>query len=62
MGPMAVRDDCSHYASRTMPAGDLVQRCRLGVNEEAPFACPVDCLFFEPRHLSDAGWERGGPR
>jgi hypothetical protein len=45
-----------------MPAGDLVQRCRLGVNEEAPFACPEDCLFFEPRHLSDTGWERDDPR
>lgn len=59
---MAVRDDCRHYASRSTGGGDLVQRCRLSVNEEAPFACPVDCLFFEPRNLSDTGWERADPR
>ncbi len=59
---MAVRVDCRHYASRTAADGEVVQRCRLGVNEEAPFACPEGCLFFEPRHLSDAGWERRDPR
>jgi hypothetical protein len=33
-----------------------VQRCRLGAGEEAPFACPEGCLFFEARSISDAGW------
>lgn len=53
---MGVRDDCRHYSSRTTSAGDVVQRCRLGANEEMPFACPADCVFFEPRSVSDAGW------
>lgn len=35
-----------------------MQRCRLGVNEEVPFACPEDCLFFEPRSITDTGWSR----
>jgi hypothetical protein len=61
---MAVREDCRHYSTRTTPNGDVVQRCRLGVAEHAPFACPPDCLFFEARHIADAGWHRhepGGP-
>lgn len=57
MAAMAVRDDCRHYATRS--AGDeVVQRCRLGANEPMPFACPEGCLFFEPRAIADAGWER----
>lgn len=55
---MAVRKDCRHYSTRTTPSGDTVQRCRLGANTEAPFACPDDCLFVEPRSLSNTGWER----
>lgn len=57
-----MREDCRHYASRSTTGGELVQRCKLGVNQEAPFACPDGCLFFEPRLVSDAGWERRDPR
>ena len=55
---MAVRDDCRHYSSRSIEGGDLVQRCRLEANEDAPFACPEGCLFFEPRPLADNDWTR----
>jgi hypothetical protein len=55
---MAVRTDCRHYSSRTVPNGDLVQRCRLEMAATAPFACPDDCLFVEPRAISEAGWTR----
>lgn len=41
-----------------MTGGEQVQRCRLGANEDAPFACPDGCLFFEPRAITDAGWTR----
>jgi hypothetical protein len=44
-----------------MASGDAVQRCRLGVNLQAPFACPDDCLFMEPRSITDAGWRRVDP-
>lgn len=54
---MAVRDDCRHYSSRTTPSGEVVQRCRLGANTEAPFACPPDCVFLEPRSVSGTGWQ-----
>ena len=53
---MAVRIDCRHYSARTLASGDKVEKCRLGVNTEAPFACPPDCLFFERRAGMSAGW------
>ena len=55
---MAVREDCRHYSTRTMPSGDVVQRCRVEMAEIAPFACPEHCLFFESRSITDAGWAR----
>ena len=54
---MAARTDCQHYSSRTLPRGDRVERCRLGAAQEVPFDCPDDCLFFEARAISDAGWQ-----
>ena len=53
-----MNENCRHYSSRST-AGGVVQRCRLGANEEMPFACPEHCLFFEPRAITDAGWHRG---
>ena len=53
---MAVREDCRHYSTRSVGVADKVERCRLGANDEAPFACPDDCLFFEPRLGMRAGW------
>ena len=54
---MAVREDCRHYSTRTTADG-VVQRCRVGANEDMPFACPENCLFFESRSITDAGWQR----
>jgi hypothetical protein len=53
---MAVRDDCRHYLHRSTPAGEALQRCRLSVNSEHPFACPDGCLFFEERLVAGPGW------
>jgi hypothetical protein len=58
MGGMEIRDDCRHYSSRSLPTGDTAQRCRLDVAQMMPFGCPDDCLFFESRGISDAGWQR----
>lgn len=55
---MGVREDCRHYSTRTVTTGEVVQRCRVDANQRAPFACPEDCPFFEPRAISEAGWER----
>ena len=55
---MTVRKDCRHYSTRSTGTGDVMQRCRLGANEDVPFACPEDCLFFEARSITDTGWSR----
>ncbi len=54
---MGVRQDCRHYSTRTTPGG-VVQRCRVDANEDMPFACPEDCLFFEDRPITGQGWQR----
>ena len=54
---MAVRQDCRHYSTRSV-GPDVVQRCRVAANDDAPFACPEHCLFFESRSIADAGWQR----
>jgi hypothetical protein len=43
---------------RSLPTGDVIERCRLDMAVETPFGCPDDCLFFEPRPISDSGWTR----
>jgi hypothetical protein len=53
---MGIREDCRHYLHRSTPSGDALQRCRLSVNSESPFACPEGCLFFEERVVAGAGW------
>lgn len=53
---MSVRTDCRHYLHRSTSTGEAMQRCRLAVNSENPFGCPADCLFFEDRAVSGAGW------
>ena len=59
---VAVRADCRHYSTRTLPSGEVVERCRVDANEKVPFACPEGCLFFEPRAVSDAGWHQAPPK
>jgi hypothetical protein len=44
-----------------MPSGDMVQRCRVDMAEVTPFACPLDCLFFEARPITEVGWQRFEP-
>ena len=56
---MGTREDCRHYSSRTVGAGDVVQRCKVDAASVAPFECPEGCLFFEPRIITDASWRRG---
>ena len=58
---MGVRADCRHYSTRTLDSGDRWEKCRLGVNNEAPFTCPEGCLFFEPRTGMSAGWTLPDP-
>jgi hypothetical protein len=53
---MAVREDCRHYVMQTVHGGERLEACKLGVNEQVPFACPEGCVFYEKRSTSSAGW------
>jgi len=55
---MAINSDCRHYVRREASAGDVVERCKLDANEDLPFSCPDGCLFYEPRGISQTGWQR----
>jgi hypothetical protein len=61
IGDVAVNEDCRHYVMQTVKSGEKLERCRLGANENLPFACPSGCLFYEPRKVSGAGWQIGRP-
>ncbi|MGH9306621.1 MAG: hypothetical protein ACRD0I_07030 [Acidimicrobiales bacterium] len=52
-----VNEDCRHYVMQTIPGGDKLERCRVGANGNIPFSCPTGCLFYEPRKVSQAGWQ-----
>jgi hypothetical protein len=53
---VAVFEDCRHYIMQTTAHEEKLERCRMGANQQLPFACPDGCLFFEPRKVSGAGW------
>ena len=53
---VAVNEDCRHYVMQTTAHEEKLERCRMGANEQIPFACPEGCLFYEPRKVSGAGW------
>ena len=40
---------------------EKLEKCRMGANEQIPFACPEGCLFYEPRKVSGAGLDRPQP-
>jgi len=58
---MAIKEDCRHFVLQTIASGDRLERCRLGANENVPFACPEGCVFYEPRSTSSAGWQVSDP-
>jgi hypothetical protein len=58
---MSVKADCRHYVMQTTGRGEKLERCRVDANEQLPFACPEGCVFYEPRRVSDAGWQVGRP-
>lgn len=62
MVPMAVNADCRHYVMQTTERGEKLERCRVDANENLPFACPEGCVFYEPRKVSQAGWQVTGRR
>ncbi|MFN8105431.1 MAG: hypothetical protein U0U69_13310 [Acidimicrobiia bacterium] len=54
-----MRRDCRHYYRRTAHGVEAVEGCSLDAAPDAPTACPPNCLYFEKRLLSTAGFVYG---
>lgn len=54
-----MRRDCRHYYRRTAHGVEAVEGCSLGAAPDAPNDCPANCLYFEKRLLSTAGFVYG---
>ncbi len=48
MAPVAMRENCRHFESRTYEGGETARFCVLDLAPEAPWKCPDDCVRYEP--------------
>lgn len=48
MGPVAMRENCRHFQSRTYDTGEVARFCVLNLAPEAPWRCPDDCARYQP--------------
>jgi hypothetical protein len=53
-----MREECTHFQSRTYASGEAARFCRLDLAPEAPWRCPADCPSYR-RRLADVGWVHG---
>ena len=43
-----MREECTHFQSRTYASGEAARFCRLDLAPEAPWRCPADCPSLPP--------------
>jgi len=55
---MPMRENCTHFESRSYPNGDTVRKCDLDLAPEAPWRCPAGCASFQTRRI-DVNWSHG---
>ena len=53
-----MREECTHFQSRTYASGEVARFCVLDLAPEAPWRCPDDCPSYQ-RRMADVGWEHG---
>jgi hypothetical protein len=53
-----MREECTHFQSRTYASGEVARFCRLDLAPEAPWRCPDDCPSYH-RRMADVGWVHG---
>jgi hypothetical protein len=53
-----MREECTHFQSRTYNSGEVARFCVLDLAPEAPWRCPDDCPSYH-RRLADVGWVHG---
>ena len=53
-----MREECTHFQSRTYDSGEVARFCELDLAPEAPWRCPEECPSYDKR-LADVGWVHG---
>ena len=53
-----MREECTHFQSRTYASGEVARFCVLDLAPEAPWRCPENCPSYH-RRLADVGWVHG---
>ena len=53
-----MREECTHFQSRTYASGEAARFCTLDLAPEAPWRCPDDCPSYK-RRMADVGWVHG---
>jgi hypothetical protein len=53
-----MREECTHYQSRTYTSGEVARFCVLDLAPEAPWRCPENCPSYH-RRLGDVDWVHG---
>jgi hypothetical protein len=54
-----MREDCSHYESRTYDDGEVARFCTLDLAPEAPWRCPENCPRYERIVMIGSDFETG---
>jgi hypothetical protein len=55
---MPMREECTHFQSRTYASGEAARFCVLDLAPEAPWRCPENCPS-DHRRMADVGWVHG---
>jgi hypothetical protein len=55
---MPMREECTHFQSRTYSSGEAARFCVLDLAPEAPWRCPENCPSYH-RRMADVGWVHG---
>src|SRR5665213_1058213 len=53
-----MREECTHFQSRTYASGEAARFCVLDLAPEAPWRCPENCPSYV-RRMADVGWVHG---
>src|SRR5271163_155794 len=57
-GTVPMREECTHFQSRTYESGEVARFCVLNLAPEAPWRCPENCPSYH-RRMADVGWVHG---
>src|ERR1700683_1109291 len=53
-----MREECTHFQSRTYASGEAARFCVVDLAPEAPWRCPENCPSYH-RRMADVGWGHG---